>query len=143
MQIKSPTPSPATKTGSAVGSGSANAAPSSCRHSAVSADHATAKPVPKPVENPKVVAERALKRIPEIKKHLAALRNQPFKIDVPAEYQTTADFRSFVEKEIGKEPGTDKAKAMVDAMLHIGMLKERIDLAKAMSDTMVTQAAAY
>ena len=143
----SPTPSPAPKPGSAAmaatGAGSAAAVPSSWDNTAVSADHATAKPVPKPVEDPKVIAERALKRIPEIKNHLAALRSQPFKIDVPAEYQTTADFRTFVEKEIGKELGTDKAKAMVDAMLHIGMLKERIDLAKAMSDTMVTQAAAY
>jgi hypothetical protein len=120
-----------------------SAEPSPWDTTAMAPDHATAKVEPKPPEDPKVVAERALKRIPEIKKHLSALRNQPFRIDVPAEYQTTADFRTFVEKEIGKELGGAKAKAMVDGLLHIGFLKERIDLGKAIADTMVTQAAAY
>lgn len=130
-------------TGSAAGSAAGSSTPSPWDNTAVSPDHATAKPAPKVVEDPKVIAERALKRIPEIKKHLAELRNQPFKIDVPAEYQTNKDFRSFVEKEIGKELGGEKAKAMVEALVHIGMLKESIDLGKAMADTMVSQAAAY
>jgi hypothetical protein len=94
-------------------------------------------------QNPREIAEKALLRIPQIKQRLTSLRALPFKSDVPAQYQDNAAFRAFVDAELQKELPPEKSQAMTAAMLHIGLLKEPIDIGQAMADAMVTQAAAY
>jgi len=102
--------------------------------------------VPEP-EDPELVRQRkvdaALARIPAIKAGLSALRALPFKEDVPAQYQSNADFRAFVTGEVNETFTPDKAGAISDAMFHIGLLAERIDLAQTLGDAFVSQAAAY
>jgi hypothetical protein len=92
---------------------------------------------------PKERAEAAIARTGTILPKLAELRELPMDAPVPAEYQTTDDFRGFMRKELAKEFPGDKAPNMAAAMLHIGLFKEAIDLPKVLEQTMATQAAAY
>jgi hypothetical protein len=87
--------------------------------------------------------DAAIARIPTIKAGLSALRDLPFKDEVPAEYQTTADFRSFVGAEVDTELTGEKAQTMATAFHHIGLLAEIVDLSQTIEDAMVSQAAAY
>jgi hypothetical protein len=100
-----------------------------------------------PLKDPAVVrrerAEEALTRIPSIKEDLVAMRQLEFKTDVPAQYQEQSDFQRFVGEEVAKAITPEKAEAIQSSMFHIGLLATQIDLAKTLTDAMVSQAAAY
>src|SRR5690606_12360306 len=88
-------------------------------------------------------AEAALARVTTIQPKLAALRGLPLQTPVPAEYQSTADFRTFVQRELAKELPPEKAEKLSAAQVHIGLFTRPIDLAKVLEQTMTSQAAAY
>lgn len=123
--------------GSAVATGSGSAAGSA-------ADPWEKKEAPPPTPEEKAKrAAAALERVKDIQTKLAALRGLPMPNPVPAEYQSTEDFRKFVEKEIGKELPKEKAEKLQTALLHIGIYTKAIDLPKVLEQTMTSQAAAY
>lgn len=102
--------------------------------------------VPAPPDTPetrKARAQAALSRVEGIMPKLAKVRDLTFEHAVPTEYQTTDDFRKYLEKEIHKELPTDKAKAEAEAFLHVGLFQKPIDLAAVLEQTMATQAGAY
>ncbi|MEZ4361073.1 MAG: hypothetical protein R3B48_12890 [Kofleriaceae bacterium] len=111
------------------------------------AEDAEAPASPKSAEEKaKERAERAaaaLARVPKIKEGLAKLRGLPFHADVPAELQSTADFRAFMRKSIDEELPTDKAESIAVAYEHLGLLETKLDLRKTLEDAMVSQAGAY
>jgi hypothetical protein len=74
---------------------------------------------------------------------LAEVRALTFDKKVPTEYQTNADFKAYLEKEIQKELPPDKAKDEAAAFLQMGLFQKPIDLAAALEETMATQAGAY
>ena len=74
---------------------------------------------------------------------LAKVRDLTFEHPVPTEYQTTDDFKKYLQQEIKKELPPDKAKGESEAFLHIGLFQKPIDLAAALEQTMATQAGAY
>jgi hypothetical protein len=123
-------------TGSAVGSGSA----------AGSGDPWAKAPVDAAPETPETRqkrAEAALARVDGIMPKLAQVRALSFDKPVPTEYQTTADFQKYLEKEIQKELPPEKAKDESAAYLQLGLFQKPIDLAAALEQTMATQAGAY
>jgi hypothetical protein len=87
--------------------------------------------------------EHALERIPTIKAGLSALRGLAFKEEVPAEYQSTEDFRTFVSVEVDAEMTAERAATLATSLHHIGLLTEVVDLSQTVEDAMVSQAAAY
>jgi hypothetical protein len=128
--------------GSAAGSGSAVAAGSGS--AAGSADPWT-QPETKPAtpEEKKKRAEAAIARVTSVQPKLAALRGLPLAKPVPAQWQSTEDFRKFVLAELAKELPKEKADKLAAAELHVGLFMKPIDLAKVLEQTMVSQAAAY
>ena len=87
---------------------------------------------PAPPETPemrKQRAEKALARVDAIQPRLAKLRGLPFDHPVPTAYQTTDDFRAFLKRELAKELPPEKSQKISAAYLHLGLLKEPIDLA--------------
>ena len=88
-------------------------------------------------------AEAAIARVGDVQKKLAEVRGLTLTKPVPAEYQTSADFRTFVRKSLEKELPAAKAAPMAAGQLHIGLLKKAIDLPATLEQTMLTQAAAY
>ncbi len=118
--------------GSAAGSGSAGSA----------ADPwAGADAAPDTPERRKARADAALARVNEIIPKLSKLRDLSLEKPIPAEYQTTDDFRAFVHREVQKENAKDKDLSGV--LLQMGLVTEPIDLAKAEEQAFATQAAAY
>jgi hypothetical protein len=93
--------------------------------------------------DPKTRAEQAIARLSTIQPKLAALRELPLDTPVPAEYQTTDDFRAFMRKGLAKELPPEKAANTAQALHHLGFFKELVDLPKVLEQTMATQAAAY
>jgi len=88
-------------------------------------------------------AEAALARVASIQPKLAALRGLPLATPVPAELQSTEDFRTFVKDELAKELPKEQAEKVALALLHVGLFTKPVDLAKTLEQTMVSQAAAY
>lgn len=88
-------------------------------------------------------AEDAVARVESLTPKVAKVRELPLKKPVPAAYQTTADFRAFLKKEIEKELPPEQARKTETSMLHIGLLEKPIDLPATLIRTMETQAAAY
>ena len=88
-------------------------------------------------------AEAALARVDSIMPKLAEVRQLTFEQKVPTEYQSTADFRAYLERDIAKELPPDKAKDESEAYYHMGLFKKPIDLAATLEQTMATQAGAY
>lgn len=128
------------------GSGSALASGSAQGSSAAADPWQAVDAKPAPPETPemrKQRAEKALARVDAIQPRLAKLRGLPFDQPVPTAYQTTDDFRAFLKRELAKELPAEKSKKISSAYLHLGLLKEPIDLAQAYEQTMATQAAAY
>jgi hypothetical protein len=133
---KTPQP-PAAGSGSAVAAGSGSAA-------GFDADPWSAKAKkPSTPEEKKARAEAALTRVADIQVKLAKLRGLPMPKPVPAELQSTEDFRQFVVKDIAKELPPAKAANVQQALRHIGIYQKDIDLAKTLEQTMTSQAAAY
>ncbi len=131
--------STAKQTGSAAaGSGSGSAAGSGDPWAKVPPDAAPETP-----EKRKERAEAALARVEGIMPKLAQVRALDFDKPVPTEYQTTADFQKYLEREIQKELPPDKAKDESAAYLQLGLFQKPIDLAATLEQTMATQAGAY
>lgn len=120
--------------GSAVTTGSAAAAPDPW-----------AQPAAKPAtpEDKRKRAEAAIARVATIQPKLAALRGLPLATPVPAELQSTEDFRKFVKDELTRELPKEQADKLALAQLHVGLFTKPVDLAKTLEQTMVSQAAAY
>jgi hypothetical protein len=135
-----PTTEPA---GSNVASGSAVAVGSGS--AAGSGADPWQQPATKPAtpEEKKKRAEAAIARVTSVQPKLAALRGLPLAAPVPAELQSTEDFRKFVLEELAKELPKEKADKLSAAQLHLGLFMKPIDLAKTLEQTMVSQAAAY
>ena len=131
---------PPKETGSAVAIGSGSAVGSA----GSSADPWT-QPETKPAtpEEKKKRAEAAIARVTTVQPKLAALRGLPLATPVPAQLQSTEDFRKFVLGELEKELPKEKADKLAAAQLHVGLFQKPIDLAKVLEQTMVSQAAAY
>lgn len=104
---------------------------------------ATAPTAPDTPEQRKARAQAALSRVEAIMPKLAKIRDLTFEHPVPTEYQTTEEFRKYLQQEIHKELPPDKAKAEAEAFLHIGLFQKPIDLAAVLEQTMATQAGAY
>src|SRR5690242_4509101 len=67
----------------------------------------------------KARAEAAVSRVGEIEPKLAKLRQLDLRRPIPAEYQTTDDFRAFVHREVDKERAHDADVAA--AYLQLGL----------------------
>jgi len=89
------------------------------------------------------LVRKALGRVPDIQTGVAQLRGLPFKTEVPAEYQSSDDFRAFVKQEIQRELPPERNAKLGKALAHIGLLEQEMDLAKTLEDAMVSQAGAY
>jgi hypothetical protein len=126
-----PKQQPVAATGSGSGSGSA-------------ADPWSAKPAaPDTPETRKKRADAALARVAEIMPKLEKVRGLTFEHDIPREYQTSADFKSFVHAEIQKEMPADKAADESAALFQIGLLTKPGNLAELEEQAFTTQAGAY
>jgi len=133
-----------TKEGSAGAGSAAGSAVATGSGSAGSADPWQAKEAPPPTpEEKKKRAEAAIGRVADIQTKLSKLRGLPMPKPVPAELQSTADFRKFVQRELEKELPKEKAEKLQIALLHIGLYTKAIDLPKVLEQTMTSQAAAY
>jgi hypothetical protein len=88
-------------------------------------------------------AEAALARVASIEPKLAKIRQLAFLRDVPTEYQSSAEFRAYLQRDIAKDLPPDKAKALSSAYAHLGLFKQPVDLAHVLEETMATQAGAY
>ncbi|MGE5187030.1 MAG: hypothetical protein ACM31C_33495 [Acidobacteriota bacterium] len=102
---------------------------------------AAADAAPDTPERRKARADAALARVHDIIPKLAKLRDLPLEKPIPAEYQSAADFRAFVHREVEKENAKDTDLSAV--LLQMGLVTEPIDLAKAEEQAFATQAAAY
>jgi hypothetical protein len=80
-------------------------------------------------------------RTREIEPEVASARGLVLKQSIPAQLQTTADFRAYMDRAASKE--TAKLRAATTALVALGLLPTTLDLGRAVADTMVTQAAAY
>jgi hypothetical protein len=79
-----------------------------------------------------------------IQKQVEEIRGLPFIADVPAEQQSMEDFQKMIMEEIEKEYGDPQEFVdIVDGLMRLGMLKERIDLDEAFVNAIASQAAAY
>ena len=111
------------------------------------ADPWQSKPTPpKPPDTPESRAARAdaaLGRVAAIMPKLAKLRQLDFLHDIPRQYQTTDDFRSYVHAEIAKELPAGKAADYSTALYQLGLLKTPKNLAELEEQAFVTQAGAY
>jgi hypothetical protein len=121
-----------TETGTGTGTGSAAVDPWAAKDAA-----------PETPETRKQRAEAALGRVASIEPKLAKIRQLTFEHDVPTEYQSTADFRAYLQREIDKDLPPDKAKDVSAAFTHLGLFQKPIDLAQTEMETMATQAGAY
>ena len=119
------------------GSGSAGSATGS-------ADPWAGKPAtPDTPELRKKRADAALSRVAEIMPKLAKVRELTFEHDIPREYQSSADFKTFVHAEIQKEMPADKAADESAALFQIGLLTKPGNLAELEEQAFTTQAGAY
>lgn len=94
-------------------------------------------------EEKKKKQEAALARVADIQVKLAKMRGLPMPNPVPAEMQSTEEFRKFVQQELEKELPKEKAVKLQEALFHIGLYNKDIDLPKVLEQTMTSQAAAY
>lgn len=88
-------------------------------------------------------ADAALGRVATIKIQLAKLRSLSFDHELPTAFQSAAEFRAFVHREIAKELPPDQSKDLSAALFHVGLLTKPIDLAEVEEQAATTQAGAY
>ena len=130
--------------GSATATGSGSAVATGSGSAAGSADP-WQQPDSKPAtpEEKKKRAEAAIARVSTVQPKLAEVRQLKLDKTVPAELQSTDDFRKFVLGELAKELPKEKADKMAAAQLHVGLFMKPVDLAKVVEQTITSQAAAY
>lgn len=85
----------------------------------------------------------ALARVATIQPQLAVVRELAMPTPVPAEQQTTEQFRAFVQNSLAEELPAAKAVPLQRGLLHLGVFMKSFDLAKVLEQTMTSQAAAY
>lgn len=127
--------------GSTVGVGSAAAAGGDS-----AADPWNSASKPDDVESPdarRKRAQKALARVGTIMPKLEKIRALAFKRDIPREYQSAADFRQFVHREIAKELPHSMAADVSTALFHLGLLLKPGNLAELEEQAFTTQAGAY
>jgi hypothetical protein len=129
-------PEKATGSGSGSGSGSVAAAKPAAVDPWVGVDAAPETP-----ETRKKRADAAIERVAGIQPKLAAIRHLSLDHAIPAVYQTKDDFRAFVHREVTKDAANDKGTT--PALVQLGLLPPKIDLAAAEEQAFATQAAAY
>lgn len=129
----------------AVGSGAGPAAGSAAGSASGSAVDPWTHPAAKPAtpEDKQKRAAAAIARVTSIQPKLAALRGLPLATPVPAQLQSTEEFRKFVMDELARELPKEQAEKLASAQLHVGLFTKPVDLAKTLEQTMVSQAAAY
>jgi len=71
------------------------------------------------------------------------IRNLPFKTEVRTEAQSVRAFRAYVEDAVERQFGAEEARAYVDALVTLGVLKQSIDLTGTLLGLLESQAAAY
>lgn len=89
------------------------------------------------------VRQDGLPDLTEIKASLEKIRGLPFKREVPAERQSVEDFKAYLMKDLDKTYPPEKFADIMDGLLRLGMLKERIDLGEAFIGAIMSQAAAH
>ncbi len=82
-----------------------------------------------------------VERSAQITPDLAKVRGLALKHAIPAQMQTTAEFRSYMERAAAQDP--KKLAAATTGLIALGLLPTGVDLGHAIADTLVTQAAAY
>jgi len=101
---------------------------------------------PPPPETPAEKRRRAdvaLARVAQIMPKLAALRELTFDHDIPRQYQSTDDFRTFVRAEIAKDLPKARSADLSAALHHVGLMPKPGDLAELEERAFTTQAGAY
>jgi hypothetical protein len=129
---------PAAAVGSGSAGGSAAPTPAPAKDPWVTPDAGVESP-----EARRKRADAALGRVAAIEPKLAKVRDLTFVHEVPTAYQSTDDFRAFLQREITKELPPAKSKDISAALAHIGLFAKNVDLAKMEEQTMATQAGAY
>src|SRR5258706_1494326 len=97
--------------------------------SAVDPWGSSADAAPETAATRKQRANQALARVAQIMPKLAKLRGLAFEHEVPCEYQSAADFRTFARAEIAKELPPAKAADTSAALYHVGLLPRPGNLA--------------
>ncbi|MDB4956193.1 MAG: hypothetical protein JWO36_3762 [Myxococcales bacterium] len=85
-------------------------------------------------------AADALAHVQEIELTVAKVRGLELQHAVPAEYQSAAEFRAYVHREVSTDPD---ARNKATALVALGLLPPSVDLARSVEDAYATQAAAY
>src|SRR5436190_16219306 len=88
-------------------------------------------------------AKKELPDLAPIEKQVSEIRGLTFKVDVPAEEQSLADFEKFVSKELDEEFPENRRDDMMAALVRLGLLLKPIDLQKEFKDALLSQAGAY
>jgi hypothetical protein len=79
----------------------------------------------------------------EITRQVAEIRGLEFKRPVPSERQTIEGFREYMLKDLEGQFPEGMFDNIMDGLLRLGLLSERIDLGGAFVDAILSQAAAY
>ncbi len=87
--------------------------------------------------------DAALERVPDLVLRVADLRGLRLLRPVPSRYQSKADFRAFVEREVVHDLPPARSRELSAAMMYLGFLTAPVDIAKAEADASSSQAAAY
>lgn len=89
------------------------------------------------------VGEDGLPDLTEIKATLEKIRGLRFLRDVPAERQSVEDFKAYLTRDLDKTYPPEKFADIMDGLLRLGMLNEKIDLGEAFIGAIMSQAAAH
>ena len=103
---------------------------------------ATPPTPPAPKKSREELAQAAVARVPAITTEVARLRGLDAK-PVPAAYQKTEDFKTFLRAQLALELPPEKSGDISRALFAVGLLKEKIDLGAVVEAAMLSQAGAY
>jgi hypothetical protein len=79
----------------------------------------------------------------KIQKQLECLRGRKFKRDPEVAFQSLADFRAYVDKQLAKELGGEKGAQIVRTLHALDIVDPSVDVMKQLVEAAVGQAAAY
>lgn len=89
---------------------------------------------------PRTKAQRAgdaLSRVASVERDLAEVRGLDFTAAVPASYQSAADFRAYMQRQVANAPHIDDTSV---ALVALGLLPPSADLGHAVEDAYSTAA---
>lgn len=78
-----------------------------------------------------------------IKRELEQIRGLQFLANVPAQRQSTEDFKAHLLREMEASMPADRFADIIDGLIRFGLTSERFDLADGFINAILTQAAAY